>query len=305
MIIAPSFRDGALAPDPESRDSGFARLALAPRNDGENLQLPQQRIAAGNLDLAGGRLEIELLDDAVIHQHRIAVRANAEPIAGGIQLHADRLGEFGIAVGEEGGFIALVGVALPGVHDEGIVDRDDRDRVHALVLHGVGVEKDARQMHLVAGAGIGAGHREQRDLLALEDLVGGLDLQTVRRHHAKFCLGQLVANFDGHRQFSSIVRMSLKPGKRRAQYSVPRKRQWSYGFTVLSSAGKPAIVEKGLFFRCRDAPQNAIAMGKAPEPGMMPAWFSAYFRFAGSPALRNSSTQRIWSARCSECMNGI
>src|SRR6202790_5699892 len=114
----------------------FASLAMT-----VDLQLPQQRIAAGNFDLAGGWLEIELLDDAVIHQHRIAVRANAEPIAGGIQLHADRLGEFGIAVGEEGGFIALVGVALPGVHDEGIVDRDDRDRVHALVLYGVGVEK--------------------------------------------------------------------------------------------------------------------------------------------------------------------
>src|SRR5882762_4807660 len=30
--VIPSFRDGALAPDPESRDSGFA--LRAPRNDG-------------------------------------------------------------------------------------------------------------------------------------------------------------------------------------------------------------------------------------------------------------------------------
>src|SRR5665647_1240623 len=65
-------------------------------------------------------------------------------------------------------------------------------------------------MHLVASAGVGAGHREQRDLLALEDIVGGLDLRTFRRHHAKFCFRQLVANFDGHGQISLNVRMFLK-----------------------------------------------------------------------------------------------
>src|SRR5882724_11429425 len=188
------------------------------------LQLPQQRVAAGDFDLAGGGLEVELLDHAVVHQHRVAVGADAEPVARGTELHADRLGEFGVAVGEEGGFVALVGVALPGVHHKGVIDRHDRDRAHALVLERVGVEENARQMHLVAGAGIGAGDGEQSDLLALEDVVGGFDLQTVRRHHAKLGLGQLVANFNGHRQFSLNVRMSLKPGGRRAQYCVARKR---------------------------------------------------------------------------------
>src|SRR5436190_24060706 len=75
------------------------------------LQLSQQRIAAGDLDLAGRRLEIELLDHAVIDQHRIALGADAQPVAGSVELHADRLGEFGVAVGQEGGLIALVGVA--------------------------------------------------------------------------------------------------------------------------------------------------------------------------------------------------
>src|ERR1700687_2984240 len=65
-------------------------------------------------------------------------------------------------------------------------------------------------MHLVAGAGVGAGHREQCDLLALEDIVGGLDLEAFPRHHAKLGLGQLVANFDRHRQSSLIVRMFLR-----------------------------------------------------------------------------------------------
>src|SRR5713101_8875176 len=69
----------------------------------ERSELPQQRIAAGNLDLAGRRLEVELLHRAVLDQHRIALGADAEPIAGGVELHADRLGEIGVAVGEEGG----------------------------------------------------------------------------------------------------------------------------------------------------------------------------------------------------------
>src|SRR5256886_7022514 len=86
------------------------------------LQLSQQHIAAGDLDLAGRRLEIELLDHAVIDQHRITLGADAQPVAGSVELHADRLGEFGVAVGKEGGLIALVGVALPRVHDEGVID---------------------------------------------------------------------------------------------------------------------------------------------------------------------------------------
>jgi hypothetical protein len=74
---------------------------------------------------------------------------------------------------------------------------------NAFVLDGIGVEENARQMQLVAGAGIGAGHRKQRDLFALENIVGGFDLRAFRGHHAKFGIGQLVANLDGHRQFSS------------------------------------------------------------------------------------------------------
>src|SRR5204863_2499432 len=128
------------------------------------------------LDLAGCRLEIELLDYAVLDQHRIALGADAESIAGSVELHADRLGEFGVAVGEKYGFIALVGVALPGIHDKGVIDRDDRNAAHTLVLEGIGVEKNTWQMHFVAGAGVGARHREQRDLLALEDIVRGFDL---------------------------------------------------------------------------------------------------------------------------------
>src|ERR1700677_545125 len=69
--------------------------------EGFGSELSQQRVAAGDFDLAGVRLEVELPDHAVVHQHRIAVRTDAETVAGGVEFHADRLGEFGVAVGEE------------------------------------------------------------------------------------------------------------------------------------------------------------------------------------------------------------
>ena len=64
VILIRSFRGDALASNPESRDSPGVRF-FAPRNDRKNLQLPEQRIAAGNLDLAGRRLLVDLLDHAV------------------------------------------------------------------------------------------------------------------------------------------------------------------------------------------------------------------------------------------------
>ena len=44
--------------------------------------------------------------------------------------------------------LALVGVALPRVHDEGVVDGDDGDGVDALVLHGIGRRGPRSAMHL-------------------------------------------------------------------------------------------------------------------------------------------------------------
>src|SRR6185437_14373613 len=99
-----SFRSDATASNPESRGSGFARFTRAPEgrewSAGASSQLPEQRVAAGDLDLAWCGLEIELLHDAVLDQHRVALGADAEPVGGGVELHADRLGEIGIAVGE-------------------------------------------------------------------------------------------------------------------------------------------------------------------------------------------------------------
>src|ERR1700730_2030783 len=59
---------------------------------------------------------------------------------------------------------------------------------------------------------------------------------------------------------------SLRPGRRPAQYSARRNRQCRRTFTVMSSARKPARVQKRLLFRGRSAVQNPIAMREAPEP---------------------------------------
>src|SRR5882757_5112996 len=64
-------------------------------------QLLEQGVAAGNLDLAGRFLDIELLHHAVLDQHGIALRARAEPIARAVEGQIDGLGEFTVAIGEE------------------------------------------------------------------------------------------------------------------------------------------------------------------------------------------------------------
>ena len=114
------------------------------------------------------------------------------------ELEIDRLGEVAIAVGEHQDLVVDLLVLAPGAHDEGVVHRKTGDRVDALRLERVGVLNDRGNMHLVAGAGEGAGHREQRDFLAFEDVVGSLPRRSLRRHHAKFRLRHSIADFDRH-----------------------------------------------------------------------------------------------------------
>ncbi len=77
-------------------------------------------------------------------------------------------------------------------------------------------------------------------------------------------------------------------------------------FTVLSSAGKAACVEEGLFFGRGRAAQDAVTVRKAPEPADDVGVVLGIFHVFGIGRRRaNSSMQRNWSGRCSECMNGI
>ena len=79
--------------------------------------------------------------------------------------------------------------------------------------------------------------------------------------------------------------MCLKPGRRQAQYSAPRKRQWACAFTVPSSAPKSATIEKGLFLRRRRAPQDGIAVRKAAEPADDIGMILGVFQIVRLPAL--------------------
>jgi len=103
-----------------------------------------------------------------------------------------------LAVGEKFDFAFRAGRFLPGFHDEHVVDAGHRDGADALGLEGGGVVEEARDVQIIAGRREGAGHREQRDLLALEDIVGGLPGRTLRRHDAKLGCGEAVADLDGH-----------------------------------------------------------------------------------------------------------
>ena len=90
-------------------------------------------------------------------------------------------------------------VLAPGAHHERVVDRDAGDRIDALRLELGRLVDIARQMALRAGRGEGARHREQRHLLAAEQLVAGDVLGAFRGHVFECCRGDLVANLDGHR----------------------------------------------------------------------------------------------------------
>src|SRR5215475_14029477 len=162
------------------------------------LQLLEQAVAARHLDLAGCFLDVERFHHAVVDHHAVALRAHAEAVAGTVEGEVDRFGELAVAVGEELDLVARIGIALPRAHDEHVVDAGDRDRVDALALDGIGILHDRRHVHLVAGAGVGARHGEQRHFLALEHVVRGFPGGPIRTHDAEFGFRQTIADLDGH-----------------------------------------------------------------------------------------------------------
>src|SRR6266851_8874040 len=74
------------------------RAASVDKRNARCLQLLEQGVAAGDLDLARRFLDIELLHHAVLDQHGIALRARAETVARAVEGQVDRLGEFAVAV---------------------------------------------------------------------------------------------------------------------------------------------------------------------------------------------------------------
>jgi hypothetical protein len=128
-----------------------------------------------------GRLDVERLHHAVVHEHREALAAHAHAARVEIQLEAQLLRVLGAAVAHEADLAVGLLVARPGAHHERVVGREAPDLVHALGLELVVVAEVARHVLRGAGGREGAGQAEDRDLLALH-LV--LHLEGVRAHAA-------------------------------------------------------------------------------------------------------------------------
>src|SRR5690606_35941205 len=67
----------------------------------------------------------------------------------------------------------------------------------------VRILQEAGEVVLVAGRREGAGHREQHNGLAVEDLAGLAIGRAVRRHHLEGCVRKLVAHLDAHLKSSA------------------------------------------------------------------------------------------------------
>src|SRR5689334_19946493 len=122
-----------LLPPGTARKCAVRRGAMTRMAARRELQRLQHRIGVGDLELAGG-LDIERLDDAVIHQHRITLRARAEPGPARIEFEPDRAREVAAAVGQHHDLVAAVILLAPSVHHKMVVDRDAGDRIDALGL---------------------------------------------------------------------------------------------------------------------------------------------------------------------------
>src|SRR5664279_4749920 len=112
---------------PDSRHSGPGALCRPRRRtSGQRLRLLDERLGVADLELARC-LDVEHPDDAVLDEHRVALRANAHAARGQVEGQTGRLREAGAAVGHHADLACGVLVAAPGAHDEGVVDGDAPD----------------------------------------------------------------------------------------------------------------------------------------------------------------------------------
>src|SRR6185312_595596 len=190
---------GRRGPDLRRRPRRFveARARTADPGFVTGSETLDHRLGAGHVELTR-LLDIERLHHAVIDQHRIALRAGAHAVTAGVELEPHRLGELGAAVGEHHDLAVGLVLLTPGAHDERVVDRDAGDRVDALGLD-VAVPVDiAGQVTRRAGRGKRARNRENGDLFAVEQFVGGHLLRAFGRQITEFPGRNLVANLDSH-----------------------------------------------------------------------------------------------------------
>src|SRR5690606_21455751 len=125
------------------KPASLAAPPLKRRGETANLQLLEHMVGARYLEFAGG-LDVELLDDAVVDDHRETLAALAHAEGGAVHRQAHRFGEGAIAVGEHGDAVARVRILAPRAHHEGIVDRGAGDLIDALRLELVGLVDETR-----------------------------------------------------------------------------------------------------------------------------------------------------------------
>ncbi len=167
---------------------------------------------------------------------------------------------------------------LPRLHDEHVVDAGHRDGVDALGLDGVGVVEEARHVQVVAGRREGAGHGEQRDLLALEDFVGGLRLGASAVMTRNLALGNLSPTLMGMAcslvlfgEFSGSAEITrLRGGLVETGLDLVGALAVDHGEGQLDRAfwsstpgGKPSSSKREMLAARRARPASGLGMGSA------------------------------------------
>src|SRR5205085_1253222 len=150
------------------------------------------------------RLDIQPLDDAIVHDHRIALRALTHAELAAVHLEARRSGKVAITVGKHGDVFRSVSL-VPRPHHEWVVDRNAGDFVDALALQLARLLDIGWKVTRGAGRREGTGNGEQRDLLALEEVGAGGGLRPVVRRNGERHVGKAVANLDGHQEVSLVA----------------------------------------------------------------------------------------------------
>src|SRR5580693_1418870 len=116
-------------------------------------------------------LDVQCLDDAVVDQHRIALRAHPHAFLPAVELEAYAARKLAAAVPQHDDVVCAIVLPAPGAHDKRVIDRNAGDRVDAFGLELGGFRDVAGQMALRAGPRIGARDREQSDFLTGKEFV--------------------------------------------------------------------------------------------------------------------------------------
>src|SRR5690606_5728326 len=94
-------------------------------------ELRERAFRRADPELAGP-LDVELLDDAVVHDHREAFAAHAHAELARVELEAELARVLAVAVGQHDDLAVRVARLAPGRHHEHVVDGHAGDRVDAL-----------------------------------------------------------------------------------------------------------------------------------------------------------------------------